>query len=57
MMKFFIIGMTIEQIIAVAHVASNEKHDDKQLKDLIKIARENGYEADEVIDDSAFQKR
>ena len=51
------IGMTPERIIAVAHVTSGEKNDGKQLKDLIRISEENGYEVDEIIGDAAYSEK
>ena len=51
------LALTEERIITAATITSGEKHDGKQLKDLIEKSRENGIEVNEVIGDAAYSEK
>ncbi len=46
--------MTPERIVTAAKVTSGEKHDGKQLDELVEKSRENGIEVEAVIGDGAY---
>lgn len=48
--------MTAERIITAAKVTSGEKHDGKQLEDLIKKTQSNGIELEAVVGDGAYSE-
>lgn len=50
-------AMTDERIITAATVTSGEKHDGKQLKDLIKKSEKAGLEIEEVLGDAAYAEK
>lgn len=50
-------AMTPERIITAATVTSGEKHDGKQLKELIEKSKETGIEIENVIGDSAYAEK
>ena len=51
------IALTEERIITAATVTSGERHDGKQLKDLVRKSRENGIEVSEIIGDAAYSEK
>ena len=51
------IAMTPERIITAAKITSGEKHDGKQLQDLIKKTQKNGIEVEAVIGDGAYSEK
>lgn len=51
------IAMTEERIITAATVTSGEKHDGKQLKDLVDKSREFGIEVENIIGDAAYSEK
>jgi len=51
------IAMTEERIITAATVTSGEKHDGKQLKDLVGKSIESGIEVKNVIGDAAYSEK
>ncbi len=51
------IAMTEERIITAATVTSGEKHDGKQLKDLVKKSIEAGIEVENIIGDAAYSEK
>lgn len=51
------IGMTPERIVASCLVTSGEKHDGKQLQELVQTTENNGYKVDEVIADAAYSEK
>lgn len=48
------IAMTPERIITAATITSGEKHDGKQLEELIKKSKDNGIDVSTVIGDGAY---
>ncbi len=50
------IMMTPERIITAAKVTSGEKHDGKQLQDLIEKTQKNGIELEAIIGDGAYSE-
>ncbi len=50
------IAMTPERIITAATITSGEKHDGKQLEELIKKSKENGIDVSTVIGDGAYSE-
>jgi len=50
------IAMTEERIITAATVTSGEKHDGKQLKELVEKSRRAGANVEEVIGDAAYSE-
>ena len=50
------IAMTPERIITAAKITSGEKHDGKQLEDLIEKSEKNGIEVEAVIGDGAYSE-
>ena len=51
------IAMTPERIVTAAKVTSGEKHDGKQLDELVEKSRENGIEVEAVIGDGAYSEK
>lgn len=51
------IAMTPERIITAATVTSGEKHEGKQLKDLLEKSKEAGIEVQNIIGDSAYAEK
>jgi hypothetical protein len=51
------IAMTEERIITAATVTSGEKHDGKQMKELVDKSREAGIEVDTIIGDAAYSEK
>ena len=51
------IAMSDERIITAAIVTSGEKHDGKQLEELVNKSREAGMEVEEVIGDAAYSEK
>jgi len=51
------IAMSDERIITAATVTSGEKHDGKQLEDLVNKSREAGMEVEAVIGDTAYSEK
>lgn len=51
------LAMTDERIITAAVVTSGEKHDGKQLQELVRKTRENGVEVEEIIGDAAYSEK
>ena len=51
------LALTEERIITAATITSGEKHDGKQLKDLVEKSRENGIDVNEVIGDAAYSEK
>lgn len=51
------IAMTEERIITSATVTSGEKHDGKQLKELVKKSRNAGIEIENIIGDAAYSEK
>lgn len=51
------IAMTEERIITAATVTSGEKHDGKQLKELVEKSKEAGIEVESIIGDTAYSER
>ena len=51
------IAMSDERIITAATVTSGEKHDGKQLEELIQKTREAGMEVEAVIGDAAYSEK
>ncbi|WMM24817.1 IS1182 family transposase [Tissierella sp. MB52-C2] len=51
------LALTGERIITAATITSGEKHDGKQLKDLVEKSRKNGIEVNEVIGDTAYSEK
>jgi len=51
------IALTEERIITAVTVTSGEKHDGKQLKDLVEKSCENGIEVSEIIGDAAYSEK
>ncbi|MGN1275602.1 MAG: IS1182 family transposase [Floccifex sp.] len=51
------IAMTPERVITGAKITSGEKHDGKQLEDLVKKSEKNGIEVEAVIGDGAYSEK
>lgn len=51
------IAMTEERIITAATITSGEKHDGKQLKDLVNKSRSFGIEVEDIIGDAAYSEK
>ena len=51
------IAMTPERIITAAKITGGEKHDVKQLQDLIEKTQKNGIEVEAVIGDGAYSEK
>lgn len=51
------IAMTPERIITAATITSGEKHDGKELNDLIEKSQNNGIEVEVVIGDGAYSEK
>ena len=51
------IAMSEERIITAAVVTSGEKHDGKQLKELVEKSRKSGFEVKEIIGDTAYSEK
>lgn len=51
------IAMTEERIITAAVVTSGEKHDGKQLQELVEKSREAGIDVKEIIGDAAYSEK
>lgn len=51
------IAMTPERIITAAKITSGEKHDGKQLQDLIEKTQKNGIEVEAIIGDGAYSEK
>ena len=51
------IAMTPERIITAATITTGEKHDGKQLKNLIEKSQANGIEVEAVIGDGAYSEK
>ncbi len=51
------IAMTPERIITAAVVTTGEKHDGKQLQELVEKSQENGIEVEAVIGDGAYSEK
>lgn len=49
--------MTPERIITAATITSGEKHDGKQLQELVKKSQENGIKVEAVIGDGAYSEK
>ena len=49
--------MSEERIITAAVVTSGEKHDGKQLKELVEKSRKSGFEVKEIIGDTAYSEK
>ncbi len=51
------LAMSEERIITAAVVTSGEKHDGKQLKELVEKSRTAGFQVEEVIGDGAYSEK
>ena len=51
------IAMTPERIITAATITSGEKHDGKELKELIEKSQSNGIEVEAIIGDGAYSEK
>lgn len=51
------IAMTEERIITAAAVTSGEKHDGKQMQDLVKKSKSAGIEVENIIGDTAYSEK
>ena len=51
------IAQTPERIITAAKITTGEKHDGKQLQDLIEESKKNGIEVEAVIGDGAYSEK
>ncbi|HVI41199.1 MAG TPA: IS1182 family transposase [Anaerovoracaceae bacterium] len=51
------IAMTEERIITAATVTSGEKHDGKQLQDLVEKSKSAGIEVENIIGDAAYSEK
>lgn len=51
------IAMTPERIITAATITSGEKHDGKEMQELVKKSQENGIEVEAVIGDGAYSEK
>lgn len=51
------IAMTLERIITAAKITSGEKHNRKQLQDLIEKTQKNGIEVEAIIGDGAYSEK
>ncbi len=51
------IAMTEERIITAATITSGEKHDGKELKELVDKTREAGVEIQDIIGDAAYSEK
>ncbi len=51
------IAMTDERIITAATITSGEKHDGKQLAELLKKSEESGLEVEEILGDAAYSEK
>lgn len=51
------IAMTEERIITAAAVTSGEKHDGKQMKDLVEKSKSAGIEVENIIGDAAYSEK
>ena len=51
------IAMTAERIITAATITSGEKHDGKQMQELVRKSQENGIEVEAVIGDGAYSEK
>ena len=51
------IAMTPERIITAATITTGEKHDGKQLQELVKKSQDNGIEVEAVIGDGAYSEK
>lgn len=51
------IAMTPERIITAATITSGEKHDGKQLQELVEKSQANGIEVEAVIGDGAYSEK
>lgn len=51
------IAMTDERIITAATITSGEKHDGKQLPELVKKSEESGLEIEEILGDAAYSEK
>lgn len=51
------IAMTPERIITAATITSGEKHDGKQLENLIEKSQNNGIEVEAIIGDGAYSEK
>ena len=56
-MKAEIPEMTDERIITAATITSGEKHDGKQLAELLKKSEECGLEVEEILGDAAYSEK
>ena len=51
------LAMTPERIITAATITSGEKHDGKQLTDLVQKSQNNGIEVEAIIGDGAYSEK
>lgn len=51
------LAMTEERIITAATITSGEKHDGKQLQELVKKSKLAGIEVDDIIGDAAYSEK
>ena len=51
------LAMSEERIITAAVVTSGEKHDGKQLKELVEKSEKTGFKVEEIIGDAAYSER
>lgn len=51
------LAMSEERIITAAVVTSGEKHDGKQLKELVEKSEKTGFEVEEIIGDAAYSEK
>lgn len=51
------IMMSEERIVTAASITTGEKHDGKQLKNLIEKAKENGIELEAIVGDGAYSEK
>ena len=51
------LAITEERIITAAVVTSGEKHDGKQLQELVTKTRDNGIDIEEIIGDAAYSEK
>ena len=51
------LALTEERIITAATITSGEKHDGKQLQELVRKSRENGINVEEIIGDAAYSEK
>jgi IS5 family transposase len=51
------LAMSLERIIVAAVVTSGEKHDGKQLKEMVRLAKENGMNVKAIIGDMAYSEK